>query len=297
MVDMNLPRFSTVPDAVALDLDGTLFNDNEEISPRNRRALERCFEMGIPVILATSRPARVFHGAVPDDLVERCSYTVLNGAVVKGNAPLSGDFKCPIPEETIREILAISYERHPEIQILTEIEGFEFGAIWNEKAQKTWLQPPGLDKLILPIEESIKRQPSKIVIGGTEEQILDLNEVFTRLRGDSLAIVPALKWKPVLNITNPEATKSNALRRLLEPAGRSLENTVAFGDDFPDLEMLRDCGYGVAMGNAFPELKQACRYTTASNTVDGVAIVLEGIPGFSSGDSMQDIETNLKYCS
>jgi len=52
---------------------------------------------------------------------------------------------------------------------------------------------------------------------------------------------------------------------------------VAFGDDLPDIDMLLECGIPVAMGNALPELKESCRYETASNVEDGVAIVLERI--------------------
>ncbi|MBN2240078.1 MAG: HAD family hydrolase [Dehalococcoidales bacterium] len=294
---MKLPKFATVPDAVALDLDGTLFDKNEQISPRNRRALDRCFEMGIPVILATSRPARNFHSALPEELIEKCSYTVLNGAVIKGNPPLSGYMKTPIPENIVREVLAISYRHYPDIQILTEIEGFEFGADWNENAENTWIHNPAMQHLIMPIEESIRKQPSKIVISGTEEQVIHLQEAINSKIGDSLTIVPALKWKPILNITNPEVTKTYALKQLLEPVGRSLENTVAFGDDFPDLDMLQSCGFGVAMGNAFPELKEACKYSTMSNEVDGVAMVLERIPGFfEPGDNLGEIQENLKFC-
>jgi hydroxymethylpyrimidine pyrophosphatase-like HAD family hydrolase len=50
---------------------------------------------------------------------------------------------------------------------------------------------------------------------------------------------------------------------------------MAFGDDLPDLEILQACGMSVAMANAFPEIKTACSYQTASNDEDGVAIVLE----------------------
>ena len=52
---------------------------------------------------------------------------------------------------------------------------------------------------------------------------------------------------------------------------------VAFGDDLPDKDMLLQCGKPVAMGNTLPELKEACRYSTASNEEDGVAIVIERI--------------------
>jgi hypothetical protein len=43
-----LPEFNRPPDAVAVDLDGTLFGSNTFLSTRNREALERCIKQGIP---------------------------------------------------------------------------------------------------------------------------------------------------------------------------------------------------------------------------------------------------------
>ena len=105
---MNLPVFDRLPDAVALDLDGTLFNDNEEISLRNRAALERCIEADIPVILATSRPARSFYRSFPHDLSNRRSQILTNGSVVIGKPPLQGTIKETIPEDIILTIVEIS---------------------------------------------------------------------------------------------------------------------------------------------------------------------------------------------
>ena len=50
---------------------------------------------------------------------------------------------------------------------------------------------------------------------------------------------------------------------------------VAFGDDYNDIEMLRDCGIGVAVANAIPEVKTAADYICDTNDNDGVAKWLE----------------------
>jgi hydroxymethylpyrimidine pyrophosphatase-like HAD family hydrolase len=81
----------------------------------------------------------------------------------------------------------------------------------------------------------------------------------------------------MLNITAHNASKPSALRKLLNPKGISLAEVVAFGDDIPDIEMLKECGISIAVANAFPEAKSVCSYNTASNDEDGVAMVLEEI--------------------
>jgi len=50
---------------------------------------------------------------------------------------------------------------------------------------------------------------------------------------------------------------------------------IAFGDDIPDVGMLKECGISVAVANALPEVKSVCTHYTASNDEDGVALVLE----------------------
>jgi hydroxymethylpyrimidine pyrophosphatase-like HAD family hydrolase len=134
--------------------------------------------------------------------------------------------------------------------------------------------------MVVSLEEAIKRNPCKIALGNTN--IFPLAEILERQFGEDISIVGSkftnLLSNPILNITSKTATKLEALRRLLTPHGISLTDTLAFGDDLPDLEMLQACGMPVAMANAFQEIKTACLYHTASNDEDGVAIVLEQIP-------------------
>jgi len=57
--------------------------------------------------------------------------------------------------------------------------------------------------------------------------------------------------------------------------GVAAVDVVAFGDMPNDLEMLRWAGHGVAMGNAHPALLEIADEVTASNSDDGLALVLE----------------------
>jgi hydroxymethylpyrimidine pyrophosphatase-like HAD family hydrolase len=51
----------------------------------------------------------------------------------------------------------------------------------------------------------------------------------------------------------------------------TLVETAAFGDDYNDKEMLRDCGVGIAVANAIEEVKAVADYICDSNENDGVA--------------------------
>ncbi len=71
---------------------------------------------------------------------------------------------------------------------------------------------------------------------------------------------------------NPrDATKLNGIYVLCEYFGIHLSEVAAFGDDFNDIEMLRECGVGVAMSNAIDECKAVADYVCGDCDKDGVA--------------------------
>lgn len=64
--------------------------------------------------------------------------------------------------------------------------------------------------------------------------------------------------------------KANAIEVLLKHLGRSVEDTIAFGDAKIDISMFELCNYSVAMGNAGPETKEAADYVTTDVNDDGI---------------------------
>ena len=57
--------------------------------------------------------------------------------------------------------------------------------------------------------------------------------------------------------------------------GIKREEIMACGDGDNDTAMLREVGFGVAMGNAEEEIKQAADYVTLTNEDEGVAYAIE----------------------
>jgi Cof subfamily protein (haloacid dehalogenase superfamily) len=271
---MNIPDFKTIPRAIAIDLDGTLLNSQTQLSERNHRALERCIAHGIPVIIATSRPARIFNRIFPDNMRKGCSLVIMNGAVTKGVPPLSGHYRVSLPGDATKAIVKWAFGSTSRVRVTLELEGFEFATNWNWDPETLWQRNSATPDMVLSLEEGLSRGPCKIALGALGADYLQVAKRFTREFGGSLSIVPQSD-EAVLNITSGLATKISALRKLLTPHGISLSEVLAFGDDLPDLDMLQACGVSIAMANAFAEVKDVCKYQTASNDEDGVAQVLE----------------------
>jgi hydroxymethylpyrimidine pyrophosphatase-like HAD family hydrolase len=75
--------------------------------------------------------------------------------------------------------------------------------------------------------------------------------------------------------TKKEATKENAIRKVCKYCGIDLKDVIAFGDDTPDIGMLKLCGTGVAMVNAINCVKEVADVVIGSNDEDGIANYLE----------------------
>ncbi len=281
-ISLVLPEFIRPPDAVAVDLDGTLLDSNTCLSARNRAALERCTKEGIPVIIATSRPARSVRRFCGKEFINGYSRILQNGAIAIGVPPLIGEFKESLTTELVRSIIDFILEMEPETHITIEMDGCEFGTNHPREPDDLWEINSATPDMQLTLEAALTGIPTKIAAGGLSRDISHITAALSASFGDDISVVPANE-NTFLNITSKKATKPNALRKLLGFKQERLENVVAFGDDYPDLDMLQTCGISIAVANAIPEVKSAARYHTASNDADGVSIALEKMLEMLSG--------------
>lgn len=73
-----------------------------------------------------------------------------------------------------------------------------------------------------------------------------------------------------LDINRKDVNKGVAVKKIQERYNILPSETMVFGDYMNDYEMMRYADYSVAMENAYPQLKEACRYMTLSNNEKGV---------------------------
>ncbi len=271
---MRLPVFRHAPGAIAIDLDGTLLDSNSQLSARNLAAIENCLARAIPIIIATSRPARSVRRLLGEGLMQKCSMVMQNGAIAIGAPPFTGHFKEPIPRDIITEIIALALRLEPDTHVILELEGYEFGTNHPREPSALRERNSATPEMQLPLEPAMAAGPTKIAVGGLKRDMSHVAKAISECFGDVLSIVPS-DGKILLNITSAKATKPNALEKILSSRDITLKDVVAFGDDFPDLELLSTCGTSIAMANAIPEIKAVCDFRTLSNDEDGVAVALE----------------------
>jgi Cof subfamily protein (haloacid dehalogenase superfamily) len=273
---MNLPSFDKAPGAIAIDLDGTLLNSQSQLSERNCTAINMCVSYGVPIVIATSRPARILHRLLGEDLARKCSLVLMNGAYARGAPPLSGIIREKLLPEVASDIIQLILGIEPGARLTVELEGYEFGTNVRIDPVTLWKMNAATPDMVLTLDEALARIPAKVAVGGLERDLSAVASEVSRQFGDLISVITANR-ATFLNITSAKASKPNALKRLLHFRQIPLADVVAFGDDVPDVGMLAECGIPIAVANAASDVIAVADYQTASNDDDGVAIVLERI--------------------
>ena len=274
MLKMNIPKFSKLPSAIAIDLDGTLLNSQKQLSERNRTAIEKCIERGIPIILNTGRSERATRRPIGDDLANACSLVMANGANARGRPPLSGVIREAISSEVAKNIVELALSIGSTFRVTVEIDGFDFGTNIQLSPEKLWELNYATPDMVMSLDEAIARIPTKITVKGFGQDLSAVGQEIFRQFGKFISVIPSDN-RTFLSIVSNRTSKHEALQKLLSSRKIPLDSVLAFGDDVPDLDMLQTCGIPVAIANAYPEIKAVCLYHTASNDEDGVAIVIE----------------------
>jgi hydroxymethylpyrimidine pyrophosphatase-like HAD family hydrolase len=254
-------------DLIALDLDGTLLDQDDGISPANRQAIRAALEAGIRVVLVTGRGADA-----PARLVRELH---LNLPAICAHGALTKDF---LSGRTLGHIPVPLVHALPLIEF-AEQNRLSFAAYFEE----TFLRLEGTRLYMEDMRGPHWREvPSlRAAIHGAPTFLRFLGRESVEAMRPAFADLP-LHFKYEVwgdfeecAVTNPDATKKNALARLCADLGVRAENVLAIGDSRNDVPMMRWAGVGVAMGNALPEVRQAVGRVTLGCYEDGVAHAIE----------------------
>lgn len=258
---------------MVVDLDGTLLDPSGTLSGRSAAALEAALTRGVPLVIATARPARSVRVKV-GPLFERVSVVQMSGVgLIHGGAVMRLASLAP---EVAARVVALARALAPHARIVAEIEGHEFGVNHVLHADELWATNAATPDMLLSLDAALERGVAKLAVNGLGVPLLEME---SRLR-DELA--GALEVYPdrngtFLNLVPPGVSKEAALHHLWRDRADPWRGVLAFGDDLADLKMLRLAEHGVAMANALPAVLAAAPYRTASNEADGVALALEAL--------------------
>lgn len=252
------------PKLVALDIDGTLVDDQGVMRDDVAEAVRRVLDAEVPVVLATGRS---WHGTQPifDQLGLPPGMAVAsNGAVVVDYPPMTVRRQVTFdPSDVIEKVQRLA----PEALIAVEDIGRGY--------RLTGEFPAGdlSGELVLQSAEELAASPvSRVIIRDperSEQEFLDLAQRLG-LHGVSYFI----GWSAWLDIAPEGIDKSSGLTEVVAAYGIDPAEVLALGDGRNDIEMLTWAGRGVAMGQAPDEVKAVADAVTAPFDVGGTAAEL-----------------------
>ena len=259
---------------IAMDLDGTLNNDEKKITPRTRDALMAAQAAGIRLALASARPSPGLYKE-RDVLRMQEHRGVLmsyNGGRIVDAASGETLFETSMPMEAAREVLR-ALEKLPVTPILddgrqfyvTDREGYKVDYECRNNGM-TCDEVPNL-------ADFLHFAPVKILMSVDPEQIAAVQREIAALLPDDLTVVQTAAF--YLEVIPRAINKGQGILDICRALQMQPEEVVAFGDAENDIPMLRAAGVGVAMGNADPAVKAAADMVTLSNNEDGIAYALE----------------------
>ncbi|UOK57634.1 Cof-type HAD-IIB family hydrolase [Bacillus sp. CMF21] len=276
---------------IAIDLDGTLLNDQNEISEENIKAIQYAQDRGFEVVISTGRAYF--------DVQTICKKAGISPFVIGTNGATihSKSGKCissiTITKDRVESILKWLDERNYYYEVFTdkaiytlkkgrehfhnEIKSLKSADLSTDMKELVEVAERQFDQfgyvLVENYHDILKQEEEFYNILACSFDKKKLEEAWNQFKKfDELMVVSSADHN--IEMTSKSASKGTALEKLAFSMNGSLEQAMAIGDSNNDLSMFQKVGYSVAMGNAKDVIKTVCTTTTLKNDENGVAYAI-----------------------
>ncbi|MGN1330630.1 MAG: HAD-IIB family hydrolase [Clostridia bacterium] len=264
---------------VASDLDGTIISENNFINQSNFEAIDMMNSHNIDFAICTGKSY-----SVSKSLCDKCKATYgifSNGSQIYNLKTGTPIYKNVIDLDALINCFNIAKKHglhvHAYSDNLLVTERLQFLDLRNFKLQKL----PGFEFIVVSdVLEYIKKNNLPIyqfVISSNSRLETVRNEILNLVNVSVLKISKFGEYKDrvlnkeyeYLSIMPFNTSKSSALDILGKYLSVNQDEIMAIGDNLNDLDMVKNSGIGVAVANAYSELKDVAKYTTKNNVAEG----------------------------
>ncbi len=260
---------------VFLDIDGTLVDSKKEILPRTYNALMKLQEDGVKLAIASGRPEKgVKPFAEKLKLAEYGGYIMpFNGCRIINCRTNELVFENALTIDTLKKAYALSKKYN--IEMLTYKGDY---ILAENNTDKYILIESTINKMdIIKVDntmDAVEGNPVKCLLVGDGEYLGSIESKIWDEIGRENANV--FRSEPFFIEVVPQGLdKAAAINELIKKIGITQEETIAFGDGYNDVSMIKYAGLGVAMANGCDLIKSSSDIITSDNDHDGIAEVIE----------------------
>ena len=268
--------------AFCSDIDGTLLSSMRDISPRLKSIVSQ-FPKEVPVILASSRMPDAMRHLVSD--LGRPAQPLISyngGFVLSAAGEVLEDVSIPV--DLVAKILRITKGTDIHVSLFQGENWYEEkDDYWSQREVKhtkvncTWMPAEG----VLDLWSKGNSGAHKVMcMGDSNEMAWLFGELHLAHAGDLHLYRSSNTY---LEIAPRAISKATGLRKILtHEFDFGMEEVIAFGDNYNDIDLIQSVGWGVAVGNARAEVKAVAKEVTLHHKEDGVAATLERILSLKS---------------
>ena len=261
------------------DIDGTILDNNHQVDAHLRDTITELKKESIPFVLASARSPHGMFPIAQELNLGANPIACYNGAlIVEGNKEhYQTLIEHGLSKADVKKIVALIKKQFPHISI-----NFYSGGDWIVEEIDQWVQieanitkeSPDIRNFdTLLTDDSIPIPIHKLLLIANAQAIQEFFTYLKRVNFEDASFY--LSKDNYLEVTSQSVSKENALLEIAKYYDISLSQTMAIGDNYNDIPMLKLAGLGVAMANAPQAVKNEADIETVSNNDNGVSKVIE----------------------
>lgn len=263
--------------AIFTDVDGTLLDPQRQLSPRTIQAI-RSVASRATVVLASSRmPSAMRHLQLELGISDHPLICYNGCYVLVPGSPLQVLADHVIPLDICQGIVARAAGLPLHISLYHADRWYAPARDeWTDREERITKVSPEVRLPASVLDEWSRdgRGAHKIMCMGEAASIASFASWLTEQYGLHIHVY---RSRPTyLELATRQASKATGMRLIMQQVVRAdVQSAMAFGDNYNDVEMLREAGLGIAVENAIEEARSAARELTRAGREDGVAIAIE----------------------
>ena len=248
------------------DLDGTLCTHDKLITKNTIKTLNNLIEKDICVVLCSGRINSYLKQYLKH--INKSIYTISNNGALIYNNELN---KIIISHTLYNKDLDYLWNFSKDTQ-----SSFIINTIKNKYSNEFVKYKE--DIIMVKDLNEVKEDKLQLVISNDDINVMRELEIYINTKTNLKVINKSLDYlNEVKNgyyffdIVNKNVNKGNAINDLLKILKIHKKNSICFGDSINDIEMFKNVGTSVAMGNSIEEIKNIANYITDTNDNDGIS--------------------------
>lgn len=260
---------------IITDLDDTLVNSQGTISPEDKKAIIDIQKKGVKFVLCSGRPTFAMM-----DLAKELDLETYGGYVLSFNGSIIFDCK---EKKIIKEVGLTPEEIHfiydiarrENVEIITyvgdSIVSEDFSEYINEEVKITKMNFEKVENF----KERVDVPCTKCILLAEPSYLEKVEKKLQKELGDKFSIARSKSF--FLEVTKLGIDKGMGIKTLCSITNTPIEKTIAVGDSYNDIPMLKVAGLSVAVANAKPEILEMVDFISKSNNENGMAFMIDNI--------------------